>query len=314
MKIRNLVVVLTLLLLLCACHSSQEQFSIPVYVNSEVVSDVNVCVNIDGDIYIKYSDIPKVFPEETIYMTFSDKEADILLSGWASTLGYTMHMDQSAVYLEKNDLISEAQPDVTFTPNQTAVKVYVNGFLINTSDVYMEENTVKLQSDGALYNIFPEAKSMANIGNIIDEPLETWASYLGYSYLQKGIRVYLNNNDQKPVEVVLEDILLDFPDQQPLLISNRILVPVRAFTETLGYQLDYSNGQTTITNGEHIIIFWNNSTTYIIDNVEKVMDVPPQIVNDRTLVPIRFISEAFNYNVNFNSNEIINTVTLTNKT
>ena len=41
---------------------------------------------------------------------------------------------------------------------------------------------------------------------------------------------------------------------------------------------------------------------YIIDKdgKQKISDVPPFIKNDRTFVPLRFISETLNYNVKWN--------------
>jgi hypothetical protein len=47
---------------------------------------------------------------------------------------------------------------------------------------------------------------------------------------------------------------------------------------------------------------------YVNDTV-KVLDVPAQIVNNRTLVPVRAISEAFGAKVEWNGE--IRTVTIT---
>jgi len=41
-----------------------------------------------------------------------------------------------------------------------------------------------------------------------------------------------------------------------------------------------------------VVMMWIGSTTYTVDGVEGQMDVAPFIENDRTFVPVRFISEA----------------------
>ncbi|MDP4182480.1 MAG: copper amine oxidase N-terminal domain-containing protein, partial [Bacillota bacterium] len=37
--------------------------------------------------------------------------------------------------------------------------------------------------------------------------------------------------------------------------------------------------------------------TYLVDNVSKTMDAAPEIVNGRTIVPLRFVSESVGYDV-----------------
>jgi len=43
--------------------------------------------------------------------------------------------------------------------------------------------------------------------------------------------------------------------------------------------------------------------TYTINGVEKTMDVSATIINSRTMVPIRVISEAFGYSVQWDDSK-----------
>lgn len=93
-------------------------------------------------------------------------------------------------------------------------------------------------------------------------------------------------------------------DVPPQNINDRVLVPVRAIFEALGAEVNWNEADRSVfavRNGEYIImkIDSNNIETGIInsdgstvpgENIE--IDVPAQIVDDRTLVPVRAVSET----------------------
>lgn len=113
------------------------------------------------------------------------------------------------------------------------------------------------------------------------------------------------------MDVVVNGTILDFPDQQPIIVNGRTMVPVRTLAEAIGCKIEYDNRKVTITDSKHTTVLWIGSTTYTIDGVEKVLDVPAQIISNRTMVPIRFVSEAMGFKVEFNGNGAVNRVTLT---
>jgi len=206
--------------------------------------------------------------------------------------------------MQKNSKIEtpsspESSSSDTFTsiPEKTSLKVYLNNVMLDLpyNSVYLEGNIAKVDTISTACSIFP---------------LRLWASFYGYSYYQEGVRIYLNNDGQKPIKVILENTVLNFSDQQPVFVSNRVLVPVRAIAEALGCQISYENTQITITNSEYTIIFWIDTNTYTINGVEKITDVPPCLVNNRSMIPVRVIAEIFNYNVEFTNTGDIASVTL----
>ena len=85
-------------------------------------------------------------------------------------------------------------------------------------------------------------------------------------------------------------------------ISNgRTMVPIRAISDAFEAQIEW-NGEkqeVTVLNNNKKVVLKINSTTALVDDNEITLDVAPQIISDRTFVPLRFISESLEYNVNY---------------
>lgn len=105
------------------------------------------------------------------------------------------------------------------------------------------------------------------------------------------------------VTVEINGETLNFTDSNgytvnPQIINSRTMVPLRKIFETLGADIEwYGDTQTVIaTKGEtKVKLQINNSVAELIKRgvTKKItLDSKPVIVNDRTLVPLRFISES----------------------
>ena len=82
-------------------------------------------------------------------------------------------------------------------------------------------------------------------------------------------------------------------DQMPVIVNGRTLVPLRAIFEGLGASVEWDDATKTATgikDGKEIKITINNTTAFV-DGSAVTLDVPAQIVNSRTLVPMRKIFE-----------------------
>ena len=73
------------------------------------------------------------------------------------------------------------------------------------------------------------------------------------------------------------------------------MVPIRFIAETLGFTVDWNEATQTVTmtDGKTTIVLTIGSTTMYINGKAKIMDVAPEISNDRTCVPVRFVAEGF---------------------
>jgi len=102
------------------------------------------------------------------------------------------------------------------------------------------------------------------------------------------------------IKVILngEDLTFDVP---PQMIGGRTLVPMRAIFEALGALVHYDEPTKTIfasAVGRKISMQIGNNVM-LVDGKELVLDVPPQVVDNRTLVPIRAVSEGLDALVNW---------------
>lgn len=90
-------------------------------------------------------------------------------------------------------------------------------------------------------------------------------------------------------------------DQAPLIQEGRTLVPLRFIGEALGASVEWdgeSNTVTCTTPETQILLTIDNPIAYVNGNPVEI-DVPPTIVNGRTLVPMRFISESMGFQVDW---------------
>ena len=94
-----------------------------------------------------------------------------------------------------------------------------------------------------------------------------------------------------------------FEDQKPILKDGRTLVPIRGILENLGYTVDWDGNTNTaiISKADvdyEVRVTIDSTTIYKGDEAIEI-DVPACIINDRTMVPLRAISEAFDMKVDW---------------
>lgn len=103
------------------------------------------------------------------------------------------------------------------------------------------------------------------------------------------------------ITVTVNGVKVEF-DQSPIIVDNRTLVPLRAIFEALGATVDWDGSTQTVTSERNNTIIkvtiGNNIIQRNNENIE--LDVPAQIINDRTLVPARAVAEAFGCYVDWN--------------
>lgn len=88
-------------------------------------------------------------------------------------------------------------------------------------------------------------------------------------------------------------------DTPPTIVDGRIMVPLRAIFEALGASVEWDQATKTATGvrgGTTVVIQIDNATAYK-NGEAKTLDVPAQLINGRTMVPARFISESLGCDV-----------------
>ncbi|MBE7052650.1 MAG: hypothetical protein E7391_00040 [Ruminococcaceae bacterium] len=101
-------------------------------------------------------------------------------------------------------------------------------------------------------------------------------------------------------------------DQSPIIVEGRTLVPLRAIFEALGATVEWDDATKTASGklGAKTVSLQINNTVAKVNGADVTLDVPAQIVNSRTLVPVRFISESLGALVGWNGDTRTVTVTL----
>lgn len=107
--------------------------------------------------------------------------------------------------------------------------------------------------------------------------------------------------DNITVELDGKEIIFDV---QPQIINDRTMVPLRAIFEALGATVEWDQATQTVTSikDDTIIKLTINNHNMLVSGNSVTLDTPACIIEERTLVPVRAISEAFNLNVEWDGN------------
>lgn len=106
-----------------------------------------------------------------------------------------------------------------------------------------------------------------------------------------------------PVESVLargRQLKFDTP---PVIKDGRTLIPVRAVSEAFGAQVTWDPDTKTVTvvRGETTITLEIGAFTATVNGEETPLDVPSEIMNGRTVIPLRFVVESLGLSVEWES-------------
>ncbi|GAB1157652.1 hypothetical protein YWY31_36770 [Paenibacillus illinoisensis] len=103
------------------------------------------------------------------------------------------------------------------------------------------------------------------------------------------------------ITVTLDGQAISFPDQDPLEQSGRVMVPVNAILEALGAEVTWDKTAKTVTAvlNDQTLVLQIGSSSATVNGETLDIDAPAIIVNSRTLVPVRFISEGLGLTVDW---------------
>jgi translation initiation factor IF-1 len=108
-----------------------------------------------------------------------------------------------------------------------------------------------------------------------------------------------------PIRVSLNGQFISFGQVTPVQVGGRVLVPLRGIFESLGSTVNYEAATSTIyvSSGARNIQLRLGSTQATVNGQTQYLDVPAQVRFGRTLVPLRFVSEAMGANVSWNESQ-----------
>ena len=90
-------------------------------------------------------------------------------------------------------------------------------------------------------------------------------------------------------------------DMPAIIMNSRTRVPARAVFEALGAKVEWSEAEkkVTVSDKDTKIEMTVNSDVAFVNGEKKTLDAPAKIVNNRTLIPVRFPSEALGAEVSW---------------
>lgn len=290
--------------------------SMKVYVDNDYTGVNNAYTDRNDNVWVDvWEDIRDIFPEAEDMLSASPDD-DVCLNDWADEFGYSLEVKNNKVYLYSDGRDTGSDDPVISDPGHdddepfiSTVKVYRNGMYVSNAAYRYRSN------DTSVYVNYPQADSLkaifgttpANANNTY-KTLQQWATALGYKYYRYDDSVFINNDGRTPIIVMLNGKRVDFPDQQPIVIDpGYTMIPVYALGEMLGYDVEWVGGQSQqvdISNNSHTINLYIGRPYMNYDGRLLQMAVAPVITGDRTLVPARFVVEAFGLNIWYDNSMI----------
>ncbi|MGN0162030.1 MAG: copper amine oxidase N-terminal domain-containing protein [Candidatus Ornithomonoglobus sp.] len=129
-----------------------------------------------------------------------------------------------------------------------------------------------------------------------------------------GFNAMAANKDKGEPDVIVDGSKILFDDQNAKIIDDVTLVPARGVFEAMDCKVDWNAENRTVTvtssTGVRYVVITIDSNVMQISTFKSLMDrddkdyileVPAKIINDRTMIPLRAVSEAFDCSVEWDS-------------
>jgi len=124
--------------------------------------------------------------------------------------------------------------------------------------------------------------------------------------MRESLALKFKNASFLPVESIMargRNIKFDTP---PVIKDGRTLIPVRAVSEAFGADVTWDPVLRTVTivRGETEIVLEIDSIGAMVNGEESTLDVPPEIMGGRTVVPLRFVLEKMGWECDWDGENI----------
>ena len=218
---------------------------------------------------------------------------------WIDTTGA---MDTWTYYIEDIEIYwIPLGSEVIITGNINEASVSQFNYWPNSDGVYQPDASAGIWAENNTW------------GFVIDSYSATaWSA--GVRGATVFVRLYAGDEDTPETQptptnniaVTINGEAVDFADQHPTIIDGRTLVPVRDVFETLGFDVSWNDEtqEVRLVRDSFIFIIEIGSYQFILGTsagfpVGIPLDVPAQIINGRTMLPIRALLEALGYNIDW---------------
>ena len=181
------------------------------------------------------------------------------------------------------------------------IEVYKDGIRKDTKDCGSSTSYTRTFPDSGNYSVYVRAyKGKDSLGmervTFTVAPKETRPETAGEPLVSR----YKGPERERPITVMVNGSPVVF-DESPVILNGRTMVPMRAIFEALETPVNWEVGKqtATATKGKTTNSVTIGSQQAVINGREKLLDAPAQLINNRTLVPVRFISESLGAEVDW---------------
>lgn len=103
----------------------------------------------------------------------------------------------------------------------------------------------------------------------------------------------------KEITIKIDGTKMTPKDMPAVAIDGRTMLPMRQIAQELGCEVVWNEAaqQVYVVNDDYTLVFEINKNTGFKNGKEFTMDVPPMIVNDRTMLPVRALATALDLEI-----------------
>jgi len=105
------------------------------------------------------------------------------------------------------------------------------------------------------------------------------------------------------IEIKVDGISIT-TDVIPETRNNRIMVPLRVISENLGASITWTHHEITLSKNNTEIILQIGSGTANVNGKAVSLDAQPYLKNNRTMVPLRFLTETLGYDIDYKNHTV----------
>lgn len=201
----------------------------------------------------------------------------------------------------KKEMVISFNTDIS-TNSQIVLTIAKEAGIRNPSPAQHKIDIGAIKNFGTVLSDWYEIKASGTVSNTDDQ--NTGTTNTGtvtnpQPYDSSSKRIVLR------ISSLLADVnnSLSTLDAAPVIINDVTLVPLRFLSEHLGAvaQYDSANNCVNVQYGNKEMTLWINSRLAKVDGQYTTIQAPATLINNRLLVPIRFISEHFGCQVSWDA-------------
>lgn len=212
-----------------------------------------------------------------------------------STLRNFTHLKDLIITIDQNQNISPLQE-----LNELNMLVIVSSqnidlaklAMLKLKDIRLVETKIKD------ITALKQMKTLKSI-HLFKNPLNARSEEMLKDLRDQGVRVNKMGGSDPYIRVYIDKKQVHFSKEFPIIISGNTLIPLRIIFEFLGAKVDWEEETKTITavkGNTTIKLQIGNNVAQVNGNL-KTLNLSPQLINGSTMVPLRFVTEAFGSNV-----------------